>query len=229
MSNGYKYLLPLTLCAALAMTACGSVDKDWASASAQNTVAGYQAFLDRHASDQHAQDARTRIAALQDDSAWITAQNGNSLGSYQQYLQAEPNGTHAQAALDQITGLERASTWKTAQSDGSAGALRAFLQTYPQGPEADQARQKLAVLQTNYRAELGRFNDERAAKRRRSELQTRFSSVLKELDVVSPDSSNKRYRVMSGLMDRQDADSTCASLKRDHQSCEVVNANQGRS
>jgi hypothetical protein len=76
---------------------------------------------------------------------------------------------------------------------------------------------------------MGRFRDERAAKRRRSELQARFSSVLKEVDVVSPDSSNKRYRVMSGLMDRHDADSTCASLKRDHQSCEVINANQGQS
>jgi hypothetical protein len=229
MSNGYKNLLPLALCAALAMTACGSADKDWASASAENTVASYQSFLDKHASDRHAQDARTHIAALQDDSAWMTAQNGNSLGSYQQYLQAEPNGSHAQAARDQITGLERASAWKSAQSDGSAAALQAFLQKYPQGPEADQARQKAAVLQANYRAELGRFLDERAAKRRRAELKTRFSSILKEVDVVSPDASSKRYRVMSGLMDRHDADSTCASLKRDHQSCEVVNTNQGRS
>ena len=52
--------------------------------------------------------------------------------------------------------------------------------------------------------------------------------MLKEVDVVSPDSSNKRYRVMSGLMDRHDADSTCATLRRDHQACEVVNANQGK-
>ena len=107
--------------------------------------------------------------------------------------------------------------------------MQAFLQKYPQGPDADQAQQKLAALNTGYRAELGSFHDEHAAKHRRSELQSRFSSVLKEVDVVSPDSSNKRYRVMSGLMDRHDADSTCASLKRDHQTCEVVSANQGQS
>ena len=229
MSNGYKYLLPLALCGALAMTACSSANKDWANASAENTVSGYQAFLDKHASDQHADEALTRIAALQDTSAWMTAQSGNSLDSFQLYLQVEPNGTHAQAARDQIAGLERASGWKTAQSDGSATALQAFLQKYPQGPEADQARQKLAALQTDYRAELGSFHDERAAKHRQAELQSRFSGVLKEVDVVSPDSSNKRYRVMSGLMDRHDADSTCASLKRDHQACEVVSANQGQS
>jgi len=33
---------------------------------------------------------------------------------------------------------------------------------------------------------------------------------------------------MSGLMDRQDANSTCTSLKRDHQPCEVVKADQGQ-
>jgi hypothetical protein len=228
MMNGYKYLLPLAICCALAMTACSSANKDWGKASAENTVSGYQAFLDKHASDQHAAEARTRIATLQDDSAWMTAQSGNSLDSFQLYLQVEPNGTHAQAARDQIAGLERANAWKTAQSDGSATALQGFLQKYSQGPEADQARQKLAALQTGYRAELGSFHDERAAKHRRSELQSRFGGVLKEIDVVSPDSSNKRYRVMSGLMDRHDADSTCASLRRDHQSCEVVSVNQGQ-
>ena len=227
--NRYKYLLPLALCGALAMTACSTANKDWANASAQNTVAAYQSFLDKHAGDQHAQEARNRIAALQDESAWATAYSANSPDSYQQYLQAEPNGTHAQAARDQITSMERANAWKTAQSDGSATALQAFLQKYPQGAEADQARQKLAALNSDYRAELGTFHDKRAAERKRAELQSRFSSVLKEVEVLSPDSSNKRYRVMSGLMDRHDADSACASLKRDHQTCEVVKADQRQS
>jgi len=228
MMNRYKFLLPLTLYVALAVSACSSADKDWANASAENTVAAYQSFLDKHAGDPRAQEARTHIATLQDDSAWQTAQNGNSLDSYQQYLQAEPNGTHAQAARDQITGLERANAWKSAQSDGSATALQAFLQKYPQGPEADQARQKLAALYS-YRAELGTFHNERAAKRKREQLQSRFSSVLKEIDVLSPDASNKRYRVMSGLMDRHDAESACVSLKRNHQACEVIKADQQQS
>lgn len=230
MINRYKYyLLPLALCSALAMTACSSANKDWVKASAGNTVAAYQSFLDQHASDQHAQEARMRIAALQDESAWATAYSANSLDSYRQYLQAEPTGTHAQGARDQITALERANAWKTAQSDGSTTALQAFLQKYPQGPEADQARQKLMALNSDYRTELGIFHDKRAAERKRAELQSRFSKVLKEVEVLSPDSSNKRYWVMSGLMDRHDADSACASLKRDHQTCEVVKAGQVQS
>ena len=157
MIHSYKYLLPLALASALAMTACSSANKDWQNASEKNTVAAYQSFLDKHAGDQHAQEARTRMAALQDDAAWQMAQNVNSRDSYQIYLQSEPNGTHAQAARDQLAELARADAWKSAQSADSATALEDFLQKYPQGPETDQARQKLAALHANYRAELVRF------------------------------------------------------------------------
>ncbi len=226
MMNRNKYLAPMALCSPLAVAACGSAAKDWANASAQNTVAAYQSFLDKHPRDTHAADARMYISALQDESAWKAAQNGNSLDSYRQYLQSDPTGTHAQAARDQVAGLERANAWKSAESGGSKSALDAFLQKYPQGPESDQARQRLAMLKSDYRDRLGAFHDERAAERRREELQTRFGAVLKEVDVLSPDSSNKRYRVMSGLMDRHDAESACVSLKRSHESCEVVKADQ---
>ena len=228
MNNRYKFLLALPLCSALALAACGTAQKDWTNASTENTVSAYQTFLSRHPKDEHAQEAQTRIGGLQDDAAWKTAQDGNSTDSYQAYLQAEPSGTHAQAARDAMTGFDRANAWKTAQSDGSAAALQAFLQKYPQGSEADQARQKLTAIQSDYRAELGGFHSERAAQRKRSELQSRFSKVLVEIDVVPPDSANKEFRVMSGLMDRQDAASACTSLKRDHQPCEVVKADQGQ-
>ena len=104
MHNRYKFLLALPLCGALALAACGTAQKDWTNASTVNTVSSYQAFLDKHPKDEHAQEAQTRIAALQDDAAWKTAQGGNSSDSYQAYLQAEPNGTHAQAARDAIRG-----------------------------------------------------------------------------------------------------------------------------
>jgi hypothetical protein len=214
----------MALCSALVLAACGSATKDWANASAQNTVAAYQSFLAKHPGDTHAPDARMYLSGLQDESAWKTAQSGNSLESYRQYLQSQPTGMHSQDARDHVTGLERADAWKSAQLGGSQATLEAFLQKYPQGAEADQARQKLAMLKSDYRDRLGVFHDEQAAERRRKELQSRFGAVLKEIDVVSPDASNKRYRLMSGLMDRQDAETTCTSLNRNHQTCEVVKA-----
>ncbi len=228
MKSWYRCLLPLALCSAFALAACGTAQTDWTSASAENTLSGYQIFLDKHPQDAHAQEARTRIAGLQDEAAWKTALAANSSDSYQAYLQAEPSGTHVQAARDVLAGLDRANAWTTAQSAGSAAALQAFLQKYPQAPEADQARQKLAVIRSGYRAKLGSFHSERAAQRKLSQLQSRFNKTLVEIDVVAPDSANKEFRVMSGLMDRQDANSACSSLKRDHQPCEVVKADQGQ-
>jgi hypothetical protein len=118
--------------------------------------------------------------------------------------------------------------------DGAIGRLGGGFASIPakkkylQEPEADQARQKLAAIQSDYRAELGSFHNGRAVQRKRSALQSRFGKTLVEIDVVAPDSSNKQFRVMSGLMDRQDANSACTSLKRDHQPCEVVKADQGQ-
>ena len=107
MNNHHEFLPVLALCGALAVTACSSVNKDWADASAANTVAAYQSFVDKHAGDPHAQDAKAYILALQDDAAWKTAQTNNSLDSLRQYLQSEPNGSHAQTAREQIAVLER--------------------------------------------------------------------------------------------------------------------------
>jgi hypothetical protein len=224
----HKFLLPLLIYGVLTACSSANANKDWANARTENTVAAYESYIDKHPSDEHAAWARKRIGTLLDDSAWQTAQSAKSVGSYLQYLEAEPYGTHAKAARDEIANLDRADEWHNAQSSGSKMALQAFLQRYPQGPEADQARQKLAALQGDYRADLGAFQDEGAAERKRAKLQSRFSSILKELDVVSPDSSSKAYRVMSGLMDRHEADSACASLKRDHQTCEVVKGDQGQ-
>jgi hypothetical protein len=64
---------------------------------------------------------------------------------------------------------------------------------------------------------------------KRLKLQSRLSSALKEVEVLSPDPENTRYWVMSGLMDPHEADSARASLTRDHQTCEVVKAGRRQS
>jgi hypothetical protein len=226
MMNRSKYWAPTALCAALATAACGSGAQDWENARAVNTITAYQTFIEQHPNDARIEDAHINIALLQDQSAWKTAQNGNSLDSYREYLQSMPTGTHAEAARDQVTGLERADAWKAARSGGTSSAIQVFLQKYPQGPEADQARQTLAMLAGEYRTKLGAARDARAAEQVSADVRSQFGAVLKEVDVLVPDSSNKQYRVMSGRMDRQAAEAVCASLKRNHHSCEVVKADQ---
>lgn len=203
------------------LVACSSAESDWKKADTANTAAAFQDFLTQHPSDTHAQEARDRLAKLQDEQAWSDAQSSNSLEAYQQYLQKQPSGAHVQDAHRQITALERAADWKTAQAANTAAALQDFLKKYTEGPEVDQAKAQLQKLE-GYRVQLAVLRDQKAAEKARASLQTRFNSELHAVVVVPPAASQKGYRITSEPMTETDADSACTKLKKAHQHCEVV-------
>ena len=157
-----RVITALIACAAAALSACDSAQSDWNRATAANTLAAYQSFVQKHGDDKRADNARGRILALQDDQAWIAAQAANSIAGYQAYLSTESGGIHAREAQYQLTALQRAHDWQAAAKNGSAAALQAFLLKYPQGQEADQAR---TMLQADNRVQLadahGRTDAER--------------------------------------------------------------------
>jgi outer membrane protein assembly factor BamD (BamD/ComL family) len=214
-------------CALLAalLAACGSVQKDWDRANATGTVAAYQEFMQHHPSDAHAQEARSRIGALEDAQAWGAAQMADTAEAYQQYLQSQPSGAHVQEARDKIVALEEAAAWKLAQADGSAAALQGFLTKYPQGADSDQARAQLQLVQqpaSGYRAQLGAFRSKKQAEHLRVQLRSRYLKLLHDIVLVAPAPPDKLIRVRSASMSRADARAACAHLKKAHQHCEVV-------
>jgi hypothetical protein len=209
--------------AALALlVACSSAESDWQKAQSQNTPAAYEDFLKQHPSDTHVQEAQSRLQKLQDDQAWADAQKTNTADGYQQYLQKEPNGTHADDAHSQIAALERAAAWQTAQSANTPQALQDFLGKYSSGPEADQARAALDKLQ-GYRVQLATARDDKGAQKALTQLQAKVGAGVHDLSVIAPSGSEKLYRVSSGPMTEDDAKAACATLKKTHQRCEVVN------
>ena len=215
-----RYALPLIVCAALAMSGCNTANSDWKKATTANTLTAYQTFVQKHADDKRADDARGRILALQDEQAWATAMKANTVESYQEYLRAESGGVYADDARYHITALERAAAWQSLQNDLSAPSLQAFLQKYPQGPESNEARAKLKDL--SFRVQLADSRSQAAAERKRAQLQAKFGTVLHEVVVVAPTPPDTTYRVTSGPMSEATASSTCARLERAHQSCKLV-------
>jgi hypothetical protein len=214
-----RYALPLIVCAALAMSGCNTATSDWKKATAANTVTAYQTFLQKHAGDKRADNARGRILALQDEKAWAAAMKSNNVEGFQEYLRAESGGVYVDDARYHITALQRAAAWQSLQNDLSAPALQAFLQKYPQGPESNEARAKLKDL--SYRVQLADSRSQAAAERKRAQLQAKFGTVLHEIVVVAPTPPDTMYRVTSGPMSQAAASSTCATLERAHQSCTV--------
>jgi hypothetical protein len=215
-----KLIWGLGVLTAGTLVACSSSESDWNQANTQGTVAAYQDFLTKHPNDPHDAAAQQRIQTIQDDQAWMTAQNGNSLQSYQQYLASEPMGAHAQDAQTQITNLQRAADWQQAKSTNTEAALQAFLQKYPSGAEADQAKAQLEQL--DYVVELGTFSSNDAATKAQSKLQDKFGNDLQSVVVVPPTGKSKAFHVASAGMTEDQAKAACASLKKQHQRCEVA-------
>ena len=213
----------MILSTVVVLVACSSAESDWKKADAQGTVAAYQAFLKDHPNNAHADQARDRIHALEDEQAWADAQKTNTLESFQAYLQNQPKGVHSAEAHDRIAALERSAAWKVAQTSATATALQEFLEKYPQGPEADQARTQLQTLKAGeYRVELASFRSKHEAETVRARLQARYGKDLRELTLVPATPPDKLHRVESAPMTLEDARSMCAKLKKEHRHCEVV-------
>jgi hypothetical protein len=215
--------MPLIMCAGLALSACNRADSDWKKATAANTLAAYQTFVQQHGGDKRADNARGRILALQDEQAWAAALKANTVEGFNAYLQAESGGVYADDARYHITALQRAADWQALQSDASdasVASLQEFLRKYPQGPESNQARAKLNDL--SYRVQLADSRSKAEAERKRAQLQARFGKVLPEIVVVAPTAPDALYHVTSGPMSQATASSACAALERAHQSCKLV-------
>jgi cell division septation protein DedD len=215
-----KLIWGISLLAAGTLAACSSAESDWTQANQQGTVAAYQAFLAKYPNNPHDADAQQRIATIQDDQAWMTAQSANNLPAYQQYLASEPMGTHAKDAQSRITDLQRAADWQQASATPTEATLQAFIQKYPNTSEATQAQTQLAQL--SYVVDLGTFHSQDAANQAQSKLQDKFAKDLQSVVVVPPTGKSKIFHVASAGMTQDQAKTACASLKKQHQRCEVM-------
>jgi hypothetical protein len=204
----------------LLLTACGSAQNDWNQARTADTVAAYEAFIDKHPNTPQSVQAHQQIAALNDEQAWAQALQANTAESFQSYLQQRPSGLHADQARDRIGSIERMNAWYAASSVGSTDALQDFMQKYPHGPEANQARARLAKL-TGYRVELAALRSEKQAEEARDRLQGKYGDILGSV-VVVPGADAGHLLVLSADMGPDEARSACAKLREAHLSCEVI-------
>ena len=215
-----RLLIPALVCAGVALSACNTAESDWNKATAANTMAAYQSFLQKHPGDKRDDNAQGRILALKDEQAWSDAQATNTIAAYKSYLAAESGGVHVGEANYHITALQRASDWKAIPSDASTDQLQAFLAKYPQGVESNEARDRLKAM--DYRVQLADSRSKAEADHKRGQLERKFGQVLHEVVVVPPDASDKMFRITSGPMSQASANTACATLEKEHQHCKLV-------
>lgn len=205
----------------MALAACSSPNADWNKASAQNTVAAYQAFIQRHPDDARVQQARNRIDTLKDRQAWDAAKSAGTVEGYQQYLQQYPDGAHAADAQSGITTLKQSGAWQSAQSAGTVSAYQAFLQNYPNAPQAGEAQAQIDKL-AGFQVLLGTYGSPAAAQSAAKQLKAKFAGTLADVVVLPPQGKSKLTEVRSAQMSRSAAQAACVKVRRAHQRCSVV-------
>jgi hypothetical protein len=206
-----------------ALVACSSSDSDWKKADARGSEPAYRKFLTDHPNDPHAEQARSRVQALQDEQAWTQATKANTVDGFRQYVQMQPMGLHTTEAREQAADLERAAAWKSAQASANQAALHEFLERYPQGSEAEQAQTQLEKLETErFHVQLAAFRSQSRADRARTQLQSKYGNVLREVVITPATLPGELNRVISAPMTLDSAKSACAMLNKARQHCEVV-------
>jgi hypothetical protein len=85
--------LRISVLAFLLLSGCNRTESDWKKAKDSNTAQAYTAFLARHPSGAHADEAKTAV----DDLDWAAAKAAETIEACDEYLNAHPNGKHIPA------------------------------------------------------------------------------------------------------------------------------------
>lgn len=204
-----------------ALVACSSPNADWQKASDRGTVAAYRHFIEQHPNDPRVQQARDRIAGLEDTQAWQTANSAGTEQAYRHYLRRYPDGAYTAQAQGALTRLKEASAWRSAKSAGTAAAYQAFVHAFPNAVEASRAQAEIDKL-AGYQVELGRYGSASAASAAAKRIKARFASVLTAVQVVAPSGANRLTTLRSQQMSHAAALAACERLRRARQRCAVV-------
>lgn len=90
---------------AILLLACNSLKKNWDTAVSQGTEQSYKMFLDQHPNSPHSDEAKKRLANLNEESDWIAAANQASERAFRGFLERHPGGHHAEEAKRRAAAL----------------------------------------------------------------------------------------------------------------------------
>jgi cell division septation protein DedD len=110
---------PLLAALLILATACSREQQDWRSAESADSREAYARFIEQHGGSELANQARLRIAQLDEERAWGQANGIASIDAYRKFLAHFPNGKWAETARIRIEGFSLGSLPRT---QGAAAA-----------------------------------------------------------------------------------------------------------
>lgn len=107
--------------AAIVLSGCSKVERDWKVAAEENTIAAYEAHLENFPDTPHAAQARSAIMELK----WQAADSSNSIDAIEQFIAAHPEASQLETAMNKLADLRAAV--READLADMGEKLRAFL------------------------------------------------------------------------------------------------------
>ncbi len=238
----------LCLMLILTLVACDRQGAQWEEAEQEDTIAAYEAFVERYPDSSNAERARSRIDTLRAERAWTEAGQRGTIEAYREFLEAHPDAANADEARARLQTLEREAAWQDLAESDDIDALQAFADDHAGSPEAELARTRASELEAQAEAERRERERERQREREREaqrqaeqgthrvqlaavrgqdqansgieQLQQRLSEVLGDVGLEAQ-RTNGLYRLVTQPMNREQAGKLCGALKQRDQDCLV--------
>ena len=99
MSNRIGGLLFLLMSIVILFAGCDRSEKDWESATSEDTISAYEQFLEVHPEGQYTEEARSRLESLKrEEHLWQKAESQNTVFAIDKYLETYPQGKFVEKA-----------------------------------------------------------------------------------------------------------------------------------
>jgi hypothetical protein len=135
----YGMLLALAaFAAALVVVGCASVQSQWKTTEATNTLDGYQTFANKHAKSTYADSAQMAMERLKLEAA----DKEHTVAAYKAFIRDNPKSTLVATADDRIDELE----FLAAAGMNTIAAHMDFIAKHPGGPRIAQARKNIEKI-----------------------------------------------------------------------------------
>jgi hypothetical protein len=132
----YRKTLALSVvAAALVLVGCASVQSQWKTAVATNTIDGYQTFATKHARSTYADSAQLAMERLK----FQAADRENTVAAYQGFMKENPKSPLVAKANDRIDELE----FKAATAMNTVAGYMDFIAKHPASPRIATAQQNM--------------------------------------------------------------------------------------
>ena len=138
----YSRILALSvIAAALVVVGCASVQSQWKTAVATNTIDGYQTFANKHAKSVYADSAQMAIERLN----FETADKAHTIAAYQGFIKDNPKSALVPKANDRIDELQ----FKAATSTNTIAGYKDFIAKHPGSSRIAAAQQGIDKLKAD--------------------------------------------------------------------------------